>query len=178
MRSKGSPFIRLAVEANLLVFVQAYTNTRKNNIRIRFDEGGFIPDGVFRYVMRAMRNPSIVPDDDARTMKLGDGKIKFLRGPVKVVASSKQGLVDGHKVLDVTLEVGIRLPDGSGTVTKTLDPDTCDEIDRRLRQVDAMLDTYFDKEDEVEDERYHRGTSKSNGASGSGRPAVAATRSA
>ncbi|MEY4744831.1 MAG: hypothetical protein RL272_776 [Candidatus Parcubacteria bacterium] len=177
MRSKGSPFVRLAVEADLSVFVQAYTNTRRNNIRIRFDEGGFIPDGVFRYVMRAMRNPSIIPDDDAKTVKLGNGKIKFLRGPVRVTASSKQGLVDGHKVLDVTMEVVIRLPDGSGDVSKTIDPDTCDEIDRRLRQVDAMLDTYFDKEDEVEDERYRRGASKGNGTNGASRPAAAAPRS-
>lgn len=177
MRSKSSPFIRLAVEAELTVFLQAYTNTCRNNIRIRFDEGGFIPDGVFRYVMRAMRDPSIVPDDDAKTMKLGDGKIKFLRGPVKIVASSKSGLVDGRKVLDVTMEVDIRLPDGSGTVTKTLDPDTCDEIGRRLRQVDTMLDTYFDKEDEVEDARVRRAAPKVDGMNGASRPAAAAPRS-
>ncbi len=177
MRSKGSPFIRLAVETDLTVFIQAYTNTCRNNIRIRFDEGGFIPDGVFRYVMRAMRNPSIVPDDDAKTQKLGDGKVKFLRGPVRIVASSQTDTVDGRKVIGVTMEVVIRLPDGSGETSKTLDPDTCDEIDRRLRMVDAALDTYFDKEDEVEDERTPRGA-KGPGMNGSGRPAAAAPRSA
>jgi len=157
MRSKRSPFIRAAVEADLTVFVQAYTNTDRNNIRIRFDEGGFIPDGVFRYVIRAMGNPSIVPGDDPKTVKLGDGRIKFLRGPVKIVARDIEG--------DITMEVSIRLPDGSGEVHKTLTAKTVDEIGVRLRQLDSMLDTYYDLDDEEEvSTRRRAGDPKANGA--------------
>lgn len=155
MRSKRSPFIRLAVEADLTVFVQAYTNTTRNNIRIRFDEGGFIPDGVFRYVVRAMANPAIVPHDDAKTVKLGDGRIKFLRGPVKIIASDRDGL---------RMEVTIKLPDGSGEARKVLGPDACEEIGVRLRQVDSMLDTYYDLDDEEEPVRRRAGDPKANGA--------------
>ena len=120
MRSKRSPFIRLAVEKDLTVFVQAYTNTDRNNIRIRFDEGGFIPDGVFRYVMRAMDNPSIVQRDDPKTRNLGSGKIMFLRGPVTIVGRYDKG--------DISMDVIVRLPDGSGDVRKTLTSQVCDEI--------------------------------------------------
>lgn len=157
MRSKRSPFIRLAVEADLTVFVQAYTNTDKNNVRIRFDEGGFIPDGVFKYVARAMANPAIVPHDDPKTVKLGDGRIKFLRGPVKIVASSDRA--------GLRMEVAIKLPDGTGEVRKVLTEETCEEIAIRLRQVDSILDTYVEL-DEEEDAPVRRraGDPKANGA--------------
>ncbi|HTM68038.1 MAG TPA: hypothetical protein VL426_01960 [Candidatus Binatia bacterium] len=157
MRSKRSPFIRLAVEADLTVFVQAYTNTTRNNIRIRFDEGGFIPDGVFRYVVRAMANPSIVPHDDPKTVKLGDGRIKFLRGPVKIVAGERDG--------ELQMEVAIKLPDGTGEVRKVLNPDACEEIGVRLRQIDSLLDTFYDVDDEEDAPvRRRAGDPRANGA--------------
>lgn len=140
MRSKRSPFIRLAVELDLTVFVQAYTNTDRNNVRIRFDEGGFIPDGVFRYVLRAMANPAGIPHDDPKTVRISEGTIKFLRGPVKIVARDDRG--------DVTMDVTIRLPDGSGEVRKTLTPKVCEEISIRLRQIDMLLDTYIELDPE------------------------------
>lgn len=167
MRSERSPFIRLAVEADRSVFVQAYTNTDRNNIRIRFDEGGFIPDGVFRYVIRAMDNPSIVPPNDPKTKKLPDGRIQFLRGPVTIVAKDDRG--------DITMDVEIRLPDGSGKVRKTLGVQVCDEIGVRLRQADAILDTYYKLD--PEEESLPRRPAPKAGANGASHPTGTPARS-
>lgn len=167
MRSERSPFIRLAVEADRSVFVQAYTNTERNNIRIRFDEGGFIPDGVFRYVIRAMDNPSIVPPNDPKTKKLPDGRIQFLRGPVTIIAKDDRG--------DITMEAEIRLPDGSGKVRKTLSVETCDEIGVRLRQVDAILDTYVKLD--PDEESYPRRSAPKAGVNGASHPSGLVARS-
>jgi hypothetical protein len=46
------------------------------------------------------------------------------------------------------MDVTIRLPDGSGEVRKTLTPRVCEEISVRLRQIDMLLDTYVELDDE------------------------------
>jgi hypothetical protein len=152
MRSERSPFIRLAVESDNTVFVQAYTNT--DQIRIRFDEGGFIPDGVFRYAEKVARNRGIIPQGDARTVAQPDGSVRLFRGPVTITA---RAVDDGA----VTMEVAIKLPDGSGTARKFLNAETCDEIGVRLRMIDSALDSYFKKEYERVEQR---SSGKSNGA--------------
>jgi hypothetical protein len=99
-----------------------------------------------------------VQNGDPKTTKLGGGKIKFLRGPVTIVATE----TDVDTIMDIT----IRLPDGSGDVRKVLTTRTCEEISRRLRQIDVLLDTYFDLDDEAEEpiERPAPKAARANGA--------------
>jgi hypothetical protein len=138
-----SPHLRLPLDADPSVFIWAYTNT--GEIRIRFDEGGFVKWRLFRHVFKNGRrrcedDPSVVE------VRASNGVLvqRFPRGPVTI--ETKADLLKDEMEMRIVVE----LPERKGKVEKVLDHATCVEIAKRLRQVESLIETY--EEDEEEDD--------------------------
>lgn len=131
MRTSKSPYNRLAVSADETVFVSHYINT--GDVRIRFEPRGYVPEGLFRFVLRAVKNPhSIKQDSD--TIVNSDGSVKFVRGPVTIVAKAS-----GR---NVSMHVKVELPDGDGVTEKSMDCMVVEEVEERLDQLQSMKHTF------------------------------------
>lgn len=104
----------IPVEHDATVFVQGYTDTAE--MRVRFEEGGFLHEGLFRHVLNKGRNNEV-----------------FDRGPVSITAHVDED--------EVSMDIVITLHDGK-TVRKSLTVDACDEIEERLDAVRLLLHGY------------------------------------
>ncbi len=125
-----SPHIRLAVESDPGVFITGYTNTKET--RIRFEPKGFMAEGLFRFVMRTTSDPAKAAEIK-NVIRTPDGRLKFVRGPVTVIARNGEG--------GVSMDVTVKVDDGETRVH--LDADTCEEIVVRLDQITALFHTYI-----------------------------------
>lgn len=129
MRASKSPHNRFAVIEDESVFITHYVNT--GDVRIRFEPKGYVPEGLFRFVLRAMQNPHKIKQDKD-TVVLTDGSIKFVRGPCTIIAKAS-----GR---EVTMHATVRLPEG--VTQKTLRPAVVDEIEERLDQLKMIAWTF------------------------------------
>ena len=104
----------LPLETDESIRINGYRDGR--GIRVVFQEGGFINIGLFR------RAYHVVASGEETSS-----------GPVTIRVS-----VDDDD--STTMEV--RIEGSEKTVSRTLPPHVCDEIDERLRWADALLSTY------------------------------------
>jgi len=104
----------LPLESDESIRVNGYRDGR--GIRVCFQEGGFINIGLFRRAYHVVAS--------GETTSSGPVTIRVFIGD------------DESTTMDVRIE-GLEK-----TLTRTLSPDVCDEIDERLRWADALLSTY------------------------------------
>jgi hypothetical protein len=125
-----SPFNRFAIETDLSVFVQQYVGT--GDVRIRFDEGGFIkPWHLFKVrgaVLSRFRRTGRKDDFSFR-----DGRVAIT------------GRIDRNDRVEMDVEV---LPPGRAEpVRKTLLGHVVEEIKDRLAIADTVILTYSEGDD-------------------------------
>jgi len=106
----------------------------KREIRIRFEEGGFIHRGLFAHILHIMEDREV-----------GYSEL-FERGPVSIEASRTEGGITMEVAIEITAE-GDQSP---RTVRPYLDEVSVAEIEKRVTQIDALLFDYrLDADDEA-----------------------------
>lgn len=139
-----SPYMRLPLDADPKVFIWAYTNT--GEIRIRFDEGGFVKWRFFRHAFKNGHQRICDDDPSVILIRSSDDILvqRFRCGPVTIETTAN--LLED----EVQMTISVKLPARERTVVKIIDHATCVEIAKRLRQAEALIGTYDEEYEEDE----------------------------
>lgn len=144
-----SPYVRLPLDSDPTVFIWAYTNT--GEIRIRFSEGGFVKHKLFRFIC-ATALTGVADDDSVEVIKEQHNVLvmKYPRGRVTVLTAARP--LSGR----LRMAVRVVLPKDDRTVEKRLSEETVKEIELRVKQVEALLETYDEDPEAREDDEEPR----------------------
>jgi hypothetical protein len=140
-----SPVLRVPLDTDRSVFMWAFTNT--GEIRIRFDEGGFIKHKFFRFVC-ATALIGAGEDDKVDVLREGHNVLvqRYPRGRVTVTTHAQPISGTMHMTVKVVL------PGSGRTIEKTLSAEVIEEIQLRVKQIEALLETFEEDPEIVDDE--------------------------